>query len=270
MRPSKDLITISIAFACILIVIFGFIGKSIFSHRSEDTPQTTSQSKNDLRKYPTIPVEAFRLKVAKNDPIAIIDLRPQLLYDEEHIPGAEHQTIADLTDYAPAIENAEVIIITLADDAVSMEQVTAIFRGKNFPYAFLENGMAGWKSQNGNTISIGDPNSVTDRAKVSFKTAPEIKTIIEGTEKILYAIIDVRPPSLYQSGHIPSAINIPLGELEERRGDILGGRHIIIYGKNDLESFQAAVRLYDLNIFSPYALENGFAAWTEKKYSVEK
>lgn len=269
MRLSKDIFTLGIAFIGILAVIFGFIGKSILSHQRGETLHMESQQKNDSKKYPTIPTEAFRLKVSKNDPMDIIDLRPSILYDEEHIPGALHKTIADITNYSPR-ENAEVIIVTLADDAVSMEQVDAIFRTRNFSYAFLENGMAGWKSQNGNTISIGNPNSVTDRAKVSFKTVTEIMALLEGRERALYTIIDTRSTSLYQGGHIPTAINIPIDELERRRDDILGGRHTIVYGSDDLESFQSAVRLYDLNIFSPYALENGFSAWTDQKYSLEK
>jgi rhodanese-related sulfurtransferase len=199
----------------------------------------------------------------------IIDLRPSILYDEEHIPDARHKTIADLADYTPR-DNAEIIIITLADDTVSVEQADAVFRAKSFPYAFLENGMAGWKAQNGNTVSVGNPDSVTDRAKVSFKTAPETKALLESPEKNFYTIIDTRSAGLYRSGHIPGAMNIPVEDLEQRRADIPRSQHIIVYGKSDLESFQAAVRLYDLNIFSPYALENGFAAWTEKKYTIEK
>ncbi len=269
MRISKDILTIGIAFICVLAVIFGFIGKSVFSHREGDSARTALQQKNTPKKYPTLPTEAFRLKIAKNEPVEIIDLRPSLLYEEEHIPDAKHKTVADLADYTPA-EGAEVIIITLADDAVSMEQIDAVFRKKNFPYAFLESGMVGWKSQNGNTVSIGNPDSVTDRAKVSFKTAAEIKTIIEGNERNFYTLIDTRPALLYGAGHIPGAINIPLEELERRKSDIPRARHIVVYGKNDLESFRSAVRLYDINIFSPYALENGFLAWTEKKYNTEK
>lgn len=270
MRSSKDLTTISIAFGCILLVIVGFIGKSILSGRDDGATSTNgNHSKPETKKYPTLPAEAFRLKLSKNDPMEIIDLRPKALYDDEHIPNAKYLTMQDLASYTPTIVNAEIIIITLTDDAVSMEQADALFRSKSLPYAFLEGGMAGWKAMSGNTVSIGNPNAVLDRAKVSFKTAEETKALLSGKDSALYVLIDVRSAALYQKGHIPRAHNIPLSELEQRRWDIPSGRHAIVYGATDLETFQAAVRLYDLNVFSAYAIENGFAGWTQKKYVTE-
>ena len=69
MRISKDILTIGIAFICILAVIFGFIGKSILSHRGEDTASTTINQKDAPKKYPTISTGTFRLKMSKNEPM---------------------------------------------------------------------------------------------------------------------------------------------------------------------------------------------------------
>ena len=271
MRLSKDLLAFGIALALILIVILGFIGKSVF-FRTEpaDTSNQSSNEKVASEKYPALPAEALRLKISKNETVEIIDIRPQVFYEEEHIPFSKHRSVSDLSIYTPENENAEIIIIALADDSVSMEQTDRILKNKPFAYAFLEGGIASWKAINGNIISAGDPNSVIDRSKVSFKTAEDIKKILDGSDRNLYAIIDTRKATSYQNGHIPTALNIPIDELERRRDDIPSGRQIIAYGVNDLESFRSAVRLYDLNTFSPTAIENGFASWMEKKYDVEK
>ena len=271
MRFSKDIVAFGVAFAFILIVIFGFIGKSIF-FRSEapDPSQQTSERADTAKKYPSLPAEALRMKISKNEAVEIIDLRPPLFYTEEHIPYSKHKLLSDLGDYSPANADAEVIIVTLADDTVSMDQADARLKDKPFAYAFLEGGIASWKAINGNLISAGDPNSVVDRSKVSFKTAEETKALIDGPDKNLYAIIDTRKSSSYANGHIPTALNIPLDALEEHKNSIPSGRQVIVYGASDLDSFQSAVRLYDMNLFSPYALENGFAAWMAQKYDVEK
>ena len=271
MRPSKDLIVVGIAFVLILIVIFGFIGKSLFFRlKSTDSPSLSNQSEIAKKKYPSLPAEALRLKLAKNDPIEIIDIRPKTLYTEQHIPSSQHKNANDLAGYDPEKKDAEIIIIALPDDAASMEATDTILKNKSFPYAFLDGGIDAWKSIGGNLISVGDPNSVIDRSKVSFKTAEETKALLSGPDTNLYAIIDVRESSAYKNGHIPTALNIPLDTLEEQKKSIPSGRQIITYGANDLESFRAAVRLYDLNIFAPSAIENGFASWLEKKYDVEK
>lgn len=271
MRFSKDIFAFSIALGLILLVAAGFIGKAIFSRVTSDTDpaQATLQEKAE-KNYPSLPVEAFRIKVSKGDLLDVIDLRPQALYEQEHLPNSKRMTVTDLAEYNPIAQGTEVIIITLADDFQSMEQINAILSEKSFPYAFLEGGFASWKAIGGNLISFGDPNSAIDRSKVSFKTAEETKAILDGPDKNIYAIIDTRPSSSYRNGHIPTALNIPLSELEQRRNEIPVGRQVIAYGADDLESFRSAVRLYDLNAFSPYAIENGFSAWMEKKYETVK
>lgn len=271
MRFSKDIVALGIAFACILVVIFGFIGKSLFfGPEPADLSQQPATQENIAEKYPSLPAEALRLKISKNEAVEIIDLRPQVLYTEEHIPYSKHKFISDLGEYSPENKDAEIIVIVLADDTVSMEQIDDRLKKTPFAYAFLEGGISSWKAINGNIISVGDPNSVVDRSKVSFKTAEETKALLDGPDRNLYAIIDIRGASSYRNGHIPGAINIPLDMLEEKRDSIPSGRQIITYGANDLDSFQSAVRLYDMNIFSSSAIENGFASWMEKKYDTEK
>jgi rhodanese-related sulfurtransferase len=270
MRLSKDLITFGIAFVCIILVAISFVGKSIFFHMSTPDLSTITGRDATTKKYPTLPADALRLKISKGDPIDIIDIRPEAFYTDGHIPFSRRMDMADLSGYTPSKPDATIILIALADDTVSMEQANATLKNASVQYAFLEGGLASWQAINGNLVSVGDPNSAIDRAKVSFKTAEETKNILAGANKNFFAILDTRSASAYQNGHIPGAINIPLDELEKRIGDIPAGRQIIAYGANDVDSFRSAVRLYDLNVFSPSAIENGFAAWTEKKYEVGK
>ena len=270
MRPSKDILTFGITFALILLVIVGFIGKSIFFQEKPIDQSQQSATEDILKKYPSIPAEALRLKMSKNDPVEVIDIRPQPLYAQEHIPYSRNAIIGELDRYVPENKDALVIVLTLSDDVASIEQADAILKDKPFTYAFLDGGIASWKAVSGNLISIGDPDSVVDRSKVSFKTAEETNAILTGADKNLYVIIDTRSASAYSAGHIPTAINIPLDKLEQKRDSIPSGRQAIAYGSDDLESFQAAVRLYDLNVFSSSAIENGFASWLEKKYEVAK
>jgi 3-mercaptopyruvate sulfurtransferase SseA len=42
-------------------------------------------------------------------------------------------------------------------------------------------------------------------------------------------IVDVRDAGSYAAGHISGAINIPLGELEQRAGELNAGQEIIFY-----------------------------------------
>lgn len=56
--------------------------------------------------------------------------------------------------------------------------------------------------------------------KVPEKTAEDIRREIESRTFKEYNLIDVRQPFEYGIGHIPGAINIPIGELSSRLSEI--------------------------------------------------
>ena len=75
---------------------------------------------------------------------------------------------------------------------------------------------------------------------------------------------------LYAKNHIAKSVNIPLSELETRTNDIPKGVGIAVIGSTSLETFQGAVRLFDLNVFTAKALNGSFDDWTAKGYPVRQ
>lgn len=76
-----------------------------------------------------------------------------------------------------------------------------------------------------------------------------------------WAIVDVRPASLYALGHIPGAINIPLQDLIPQMGMIPAGQKVAVYCAIDTNAAFAvqAMRIYgDRDAF---VLSGGIAAW---------
>ena len=57
---------------------------------------------------------------------------------------------------------------------------------------------------------IGSANAQNGWKEIDAKT---LKKRLDGGEKIL--VVDVRPSIFYDLNHIPGAVNIPLGELEQ-------------------------------------------------------
>lgn len=64
---------------------------------------------------------------------------------------------------------------------------------------------------------------------------------IDGKENI--SILDVREPAEYAFGHIPGAVNIPLGELEERNEELNKGNDIHVICRTGNRSDLAAQKL---------------------------
>src|ERR1700694_2004418 len=83
-------------------------------------------------------------------------------------------------------------------------------------------------------------------------------------------LLDVREPWEYQQGHVPGARLIPLGELEQRVGEVARdrpGRPMCHSGQRGLP---AAACLQQLGYASVSNVDGGTAAWIERGYPVDR
>jgi len=73
--------------------------------------------------------------------------------------------------------------------------------------------------------------------------------------------LDVRQPEGYQAGHIPGAKLVPLGEPEERQGELEKGRKVIACCRSGRRSPGAGVLLCAPGFSEVYKLEGGILDW---------
>ena len=86
--------------------------------------------------------------------------------------------------------------------------------------------------------------------------------LLERARNGLVTVLDVRPPEEYQSGHLPGAINIPLGELEKHLDELNPEQEIVAYcrGPHCILAFDAVARLREKGI-KARRLEGGLPEW---------
>jgi rhodanese-related sulfurtransferase/predicted transcriptional regulator len=86
----------------------------------------------------------------------------------------------------------------------------------------------------------------------------------------LVTILDVRPEDEFALGHLPGALNIPLGKLEQRLGELPAGREIIAYcrGPYCVLSFEAVAALRARG-YRVRRLEDGYPEWKAAGLPVE-
>ncbi len=86
----------------------------------------------------------------------------------------------------------------------------------------------------------------------------------------LVTILDVRPPDEFGLGHLPSAVNIPLAELEARLAELDPAREIVAYcrGPYCVLSYEAVAALRARG-FTAHRLEDGFPEWRAAGLPVE-
>lgn len=86
--------------------------------------------------------------------------------------------------------------------------------------------------------------------------------LLNRTRDGLVTVLDVRPSDEYQAGHIPGAVNIPLGELESRLSELAEGKEVVAYcrGPYCVLSFEAVAALRKKGL-KARRLEDGLPEW---------
>lgn len=77
-------------------------------------------------------------------------------------------------------------------------------------------------------------------------------------------VVDVREPHEYKNGHIPSAINIPLSQLNSRVKEISPKNEVLLYCRTGIRSKQAGRILRRHGYTNLSHLRGGIAAWKGK------
>ena len=106
--------------------------------------------------------------------------------------------------------------------------------------------------------------------KDSLEPLPR-EELLSRVKQGLVTIIDVRPSSEYNAGHVPGAINMPLDQLDNKLGDFDSDREIIAYcrGPHCVLAFDAVEKLRKQG-FKASRLEDGFPEWKIAGLPVEK
>ena len=86
--------------------------------------------------------------------------------------------------------------------------------------------------------------------------------LLEQSRAGAVTVLDVRPPDEFALGHLPGAMNIPLGELEMRLAEFDPGQEIVAYcrGPYCVLSYEAVAALR-AHGFKVRRLEDGLPEW---------
>ena len=98
-------------------------------------------------------------------------------------------------------------------------------------------------------------------------TAEKVYEILK-TQKDKYIILDVRTKEEFDSGHLESALLIPVDDLETRYGELAKNKPVIVYCKTGRRSAKAAAILVNKGFSPVYDMTGGIEAWMSKDYPV--
>ena len=116
-----------------------------------------------------------------------------------------------------------------------------------------------------NTSSCTRTNTLPNDLGKKVLTAEELKNIIDNKDS-RFVIVDIRPKSAYDMGHIPTAINIPSGLISNVENPPSKNKYIILYCFGGLTS-PAAEKKMIANGYKYILVWGGINDWP---YELEK
>lgn len=253
-KRKNDIYAVALGGALVLLVGAYFIGKSMSG--DDTTPSGTDEMSQKaareeafyeaIKSSPFIEADDLTQKIKNGDKVQFIDIRSPEEYAIEHIKDAR-QLVAGAFDGFSVNQGEIAVIVFSEDDLASFETARNVFGQKSFPYFFLRGGLSAWKIAGNPTVSIGDPRSFVDQSKIVYISPEDLALLLNVDQESVF-LIDVQSKEDYRKGHIKGAMNIPLDELEDRIFKVRApvGKAVVVYGKTDVASFQAGVRISDL------------------------
>jgi rhodanese-related sulfurtransferase/rubrerythrin len=97
--------------------------------------------------------------------------------------------------------------------------------------------------------------------KISCWSPEQIREFISKRGPDEYTLIDVRQPGEYETGHLPGARLIPVGEVPDHIGELDPEKTTIVYCAAGVRSRAAASILERSGFSDVYSMEGGIRAW---------
>ncbi|MCS6883919.1 MAG: MBL fold metallo-hydrolase [Acidobacteriota bacterium] len=186
----------------------------------------------------------------------ILDVRSAAAFGAGHVPGAMNIGLSgQFASWAGTlIPIGKPIVIVAENEAGVDEAMIRLARvGHESVIGYLDGGMYAW-NQAGFAV-----------ATIEQITVADLKDkLTEGIQ-----LIDVRRPAEYAKGRVPTAINIPLADLQKRIGEIDRGRPTAVICQSGYRSSAATSILAASSDFVQlYNVTGGTSAWMAAGYEV--
>lgn len=269
-QKNKNLAALLVGFGLIVLIALLTVVRPFFGKSNQSNPDGAFLSQTDPTAAKQISGEDLLKKIRSRESLSIIDVRDSAAFQKEHILDSQNLPAAtfDPAGFSADKDRTYVFVDDGSDNSGLLLANNAAAQ-KDLPNVYsLTGGFTAWKNKLGPTVSAGDPNSFTDQAKVTYLSSDQLNNLLKSPNNLY--LLDVRKSNTFAAGHLPGAVNIFLDDLEKRRRELPIGKTIVVYDSDGLWAFQAAVRLFDMNITGVSALSDGFNAWTQKKFAVTK
>jgi rhodanese-related sulfurtransferase len=196
----------------------------------------------------------------------LIDARTPVEFEEVHIKGAMNVPQPQFDEYAKLLPKDKDVKLVFYCNGVKCGKSKkaakqAVASGYTNVFVYAE-GMPVWEEQG---LPIFKGPAYEAKIQTTVMTPAELKKLVD-SDADGFTVVDVRDNAEFAEGHIPSSINIPVGEFASESGVLDKHKKIIVYCNSGGRSYRAYRKLMKLGYKNIY--QAVFADWKEAGYPV--
>lgn len=200
---------------------------------------------------PPVPVRAPEVFRLQKEGAIVLDTRPAMQFAVAHVPGSIHIGLSgQYASWAARILGVDKRIILVGEDSDHLResQMRLARVGIENVQAYLEDGIGGW-------IAGG-----YELDYIPQITVQEFAEILE-REKDHVSVLDVREPGEVEAGAMNGSLRIPLGQLQNRTGELDPSKLLVVHCKGGYRSSIATSILRRAGFRDIANLTGGYDAW---------
>ena len=200
---------------------------------------------------PLAPLSAPDVLRMQKDGAIVVDTRPAMQFAVAHVPGSVHVALTgQYASWAARILGLDAPLIIAGEDEehVRESQMRLARVGIENVAGYLADGVSGW-IRGGFELDYIPQIAVQDFAELQDQEGGRI------------AVLDVREPAEVASGAIEGSLNIPLGKLSARLGELNREKLLVVHCKGGYRSSIATSILRRAGFRDVANLTGGFDAW---------
>ncbi len=181
----------------------------------------------------------------------IVDGRSPEEFARGHLVGSVNVGLEGrYAEFAGSVVPTGVDIVVVTDPGTELEAKNRLARiGFDRVVGYLQDPLA---------VMAAHPERVARGSRLSVF---EYRDRVAGLEDL--QVVDVRNPGEVALGMLPDAVNIPVGQLPDRAGDLDPQRPTVVYCAGGYRSSVAASYLRNLGFTDVSDIIGGYTAWTE-------
>ena len=218
--------------------------------------------------YRIVNTDQVKGMVAQKQTFILIDARSPQEYQEAHIKDAINIPEKELQKniaLLPEDKSAQLVIYCNGVKCGKSKRLAAQIEPLGYKNILIySEGIPVWEERSLPIVAGPEHSKKIETTKVK---PADLKKMLD-QKKTDFVVVDVRDPSEFKEGHIPTAINIPAEKFASESGVLPKEKKIIVYCNTGSRSYLSYRKLISLSY--PDIYQTLFADWKDAGMAVEK